>query len=1119
MHGGMSLHVASLVALALIVVMFAVAAIVERNGAGHADARLRRRAYTLALGVYCTSWTFYGAVGSAVRDGWSYLPIYAAPIILLLAAPRFLRRLAEAVAEERATTVSDFIAARFGHDIVVARLVTTIALLGTIPYIALQLRSIGAALTIVSGADVAVPAMLVAAPLLAVFAALFGARRFELAGRSEGLVYAIALESAIKLLALLLVAGIAVIVIANADATAMQVGLERFQQSFRADRMSLEVAIIFLIAMPAILVLPRQFYMGLVEARHPEDLVRARFGLAGYLAAMAVVILPIALAGTMLLDPAVSPDVYVLELPAAQGHSLVLVAALLGGVSAAASMAIVDSTALATMVSNDLLFPTLVRRRMLSSASTSGAMGQRMLVLRRATILGIMLLGLAWALLVSSQDSLASIGLIAFAAMAQFVPHFILAATGKGRDALAARASLTTGLIVWLYTLALPPVLPDGVMAMLKGGFADPTNLLGIGSATPLTHGVIWSVGANLLVFGAIAARGLNRPTFPRMFGGEKLISNQRDLIQLTGSFVGHEEAERAFSDIDPAAAVDRRSASRARALIAQVVGSSSARALVASALAGGKLSVHDVARLLDEGGASLQFSRKLLASTFENVEAGISVVDADLNLVAWNSRYLDLFDYPPGMVYVGAPVADLIRHNARHGDFGDGDIEMQVRKRLAHLRNGQPHQFERLRHDGKTIKTVGGPMPGGGYVMSFTDISEEARMRAALRTTLNELERRVEQRTSELRDANARLAEADRDKTRFLAAASHDLLQPLHAARLFTSALSREATPKQTGLLGQVDQALLAAEDLLRSLLDISKFDAGGVTPDPVPIALGPFLTELAESFRPIAADKGLALRLVHPRGTVRCDAGLLRSVLQNILSNALRYTISGGVVIGVRRRGAFWRIDIVDTGVGIEPSQLSQIFAEFRRLGTIETEGLGLGLALVRRIVPLIGGRLDVRSRPGHGSCFSLSLPIHEDVPVVAPALPQPDAPARSLCVLVVDDDPRIVAASTALLEALGHRAIGVRSTRDALAVVDPIDAALVDYQLGAEVTGLGLIAQLRTRRAGLAALLLTAETAPEVRAEAAALGVAVLPKPANPAAIEAFLRQVSTAQVNPE
>ncbi len=246
---------------------------------------------------------------------------------------------------------------------------------------------------------------------------------------------------------------------------------------------------------------------------------------------------------------------------------------------------------------------------------------------------------------------------------------------------------------------------------------------------------------------------------------------------------------------------------------------------------------------------------------------------------------------------------------------------------------------------------------------------------------------------------------------------------------------------------MNQVDQALLAAEDLLRSLLDISKFDAGGVTPDPAPIALGPFLTELADSFRPMAADKGLALRLVNPRGTVRCDAGLLRSVLQNILSNALRYTVSGGVLIGVRRRGAFWRIDIVDSGVGIAPSQLSHIFAEFRRLGTIETEGLGLGLALVRRIVPLIGGQLDVRSRPGHGSCFSLSLPVHEDVPAPPPPIAVADAPPRPLRVLVVDDDPRIVAASTALLEALGHRAIGVRSGSEALAVTDPIDAALVD------------------------------------------------------------------------
>ncbi|HEV7288133.1 PAS-domain containing protein [Sphingomonas sp.] len=1109
----MSLGLSSFFALALVLLMFAVAAFVERKPEGIDRPRLRRHAYTLALGVYCTSWTFYGAVGSAVRDGWSYLPIYAAPILLLLAAPRLLRRLADAVAEERATTVSDFIAARFGHDIVVARLVTMIALCGTIPYIALQLRSIGAALSIVSGADVSTQTMLIAAPVLAVFAALFGARKFELAGRSEGLLYAIALESVIKLIALVLVAGIAVAVIVNADAASLNRGLEGFQQSFRADRISLEVAVIFLIAMPAILVLPRQFYMGLVEARRPDDFVRARFGFAAYLAIMALVVLPIALAGIILLDPGISADLFVLELPAARGQALILTAALLGGVSAAASMAIVDSTALATMVSNDLLFPTLIRRRGLGSAGESGAMGQRMLSLRRLTILAIMALGLGWALLVSSQDSLASIGLIAFAAMAQFVPHLLLAATGKGRDPLAARASLTIGFLLWLYTLALPPVLPASWIAALSGGPADPVNLLGIGAASPLTHGVIWSIGANLIVFAAIAARGIGAPQLPRLFGAERSISNQRDLMLLTGSFVGHERAERAFEDVDPLAPVDRRTASRARALIAQVVGSSSARALVASALAGNRLSLQDVARLLDEGGASLQFSRKLLASTFENIDSGISVVDAELNLVAWNSRYLDLFDYPPELVHVGAPIADLIRHNARHGDFGPGDVEYHVEKRLGHLRYGQPHSFERRRHDGKTIKTVGGPMPGGGYVMSFTDISEEARMRAELRTTLEELERRVEQRTSELSEVNRRLALADRDKTRFLAAASHDLLQPLHAARLFTGALARDAAPTQQTLVAQVENSLVAAEDLLRSLLDISRLDAGGVTPEPVAIALAPFLSDLIDSFRPTAAAQGLKLRATALRGTVQCDAGLLRSVLQNIIANALRYTQAGGVVVGVRRRGSHWRIDVADSGVGIDAAQIPLIFNEFTRLGAVEVEGLGLGLALVRRIVPLLGGDIAVRSQPGRGSCFSLTLPAHDAAPD-APAEPAPvtQGAERALTVLVVDDDARIVTASIALLEALGHRGVGAETIGDALHHVDRIDAALVDYQLAGGETGVTLIAQLRAARADLPILLVTAETTPEVRAQAGALGVEMLTKPATPAAIDAFLRRAS-------
>jgi Na+/proline symporter/signal transduction histidine kinase len=819
---------AILLPLALVLALFAVAAIVEARATRIGrHVALRRWTYTLALGVYCSSWTFYGAVGSVVRDGWNYLPIYLAPILLLVAAPRFLRRLTQAVAQEQSTTVSDFIAARFGHDIVVARLVTVTALLGTIPYVALQLRSIGSAVGLLSGGGIAVPVMIGAALLLALFAVLFGARRFELTGRSEGLVYAIGLDSLFKILALAAVAVLAGVLLAGDTPANIARGTAQLGEQFRPGNLSIETGVIFLISATAIIALPRQFYMGLVEAREPDDLVRARWGLAAYIAAMALLVLPIALAGVVRIDGG-EPDFFVLQLPASVGNGFVVALALLGGVGAAASMAVVDTTALATMVSNDLVFPSVLGR---DSEHQSGRIGRRMLAVRRFAILSIMLLALAWALLVSPGNSLASIGLIAFAAMAQFAPHLVLATQGGGRDPLAARASLSAGLALWLYTLALPPILPAQWLVALSGGLFDPLRLFGIGSASPLVHGVFWSLGCNMAVHALLAARGMGAPALPRFLRGQRQVTNRGELVELTASFVGRERAEAELADGDLAAPIDRASARRAYELIARVVGSSSARALVASALAGGTMRLAEVTRLLDEGGQSLRFSRQLLAATFENIDAGISVVDAEMNLVAWNSRYQDIFDYPPGLLRVGVPIADLIRHNARRGDFGAGDTEFHVAKRLEHMNRGQEHSFERRRNDGRVIKTVGGPMPGGGYVMSFTDITGEARMREELKRTLEELEHRVADRTQELSAANRRLAEADRDKTRFLAAASHDLLQPLHAARLFTAALEREAGEGGKPLVGRVEESIRAAEDLLRALLDISRLDAGGVT------------------------------------------------------------------------------------------------------------------------------------------------------------------------------------------------------------------------------------------------------------------------------------------------
>lgn len=1083
------------IAFAYVAAMFAGAAWIQRRREQRGTLRLRLPAYTLALAVYCTSWTYFGAVGTAVTDGWIYLPIYLGPILLFAFAPRFLQNLVAAVQGDGATSISDFIGSRFGKSRGVAALVTVLTLFGTIPYLALQLRSVGVSYALISGGSQIAGAVIPAAVLLAGFAIMFGVRRYEIAGRNEAVLYVVAGESLLKLAALIGVALFAGVVLAQAPDAVRAAGWQSFQTGFLPERLTIDFPIVTGISFLAFLCLPRQFYIGVMGAQRATDIVRARWPFIVYLLLTVVAVLPIAAAGLVILPPGSRPDFFVLSLPMEAGQDALALIVFLGGLSAAVAMGVTEAIALSTMVSNDLVAPFLLRSR----AGDEANVGRIMLWVRRGAILVLMAAAAAYSLLLPSSAQLASVGLIAFVALAQSAPALIMAVSRHDNDAAAAMAGLGTGLALWGYTLFLPSL--GGVPASLAQGLFDPYALLGIRGLSPIAHGALWSLGGNLLVSSLVSARRVRRPDFAIDIGRPRRVAQVTTIGQLADMVARFAPVEdpAALFGADRAAAVDRRAARSAERLIASAVGASSARAIMASALSGASIGVSDVALMLDASGQSLRFSQGLLAATLENIEPGVSVVDRNLRLIAWNSRYLDLFNYPAGLVRVGAPVADLIRFNAEQGECGPGEVEGHVARRLRHMREGHPHSFERQRRDGRILKTVGGPMPDGGYVMCFTDITAEAKARAALEQARAELEERVAARTAELSDANSRLAAATADKTRFLAAASHDLLQPLHAARLFAAALKREVPEPALPRLERIDRSIESANDLLRALLDISKLDAGGIKPHPTRFALRAMLVELVDSFEPLAAERGLTLRLGPGDALVETDRTLLRSIVQNFLSNAVRYTVRGGILVGVRTRGSEARIEVYDTGPGIPADKQSVIFREFERLDGNSETGIGLGLAIVERTALLLHAKVDLRSTVGTGSRFAVTLPVSSGAIGTLPAsrAVRLRGPV-SKRILVVDDEPDICDAMVALLESLGHEAVAATGSSAALAQQGRFDAVLMDFSLGEALDGLDLIDRLRARQQGLPAALITADQGAEMERRAAERGVPVLDKP---------------------
>src|SRR5262245_8489837 len=473
--------------------------------------------YALSIAVYCTSWTFFGSVGFAAATGYDFMAVYLGPILLFALGWPLLARIVRLAKSQNITSIADFLAARYGKSQAVGAIVTAIAVAGSLPYIALQLKAVSLSVTTLLGAlplqlfHMRIDTALVIALVMAVFAVLFGTRHIDATEHQEGLIVAVAAESLVKLAAFLTVGAFVVFSIFGGVGNFLQrAGADpQIRHIFASGVNGASWVTVTFLSLACIVLLPRQFHVAVVENNSEKEVRRAAWLFPVYLVLINLFVVPIAIAGLLMLPKAsFSADMYVLGLPLAAGADTVTLIAFVGGLSAATAMVIVESVALAVMVCNGLAVPLMLRHRAYV-ARAQVDMSWGLLAVRRVAIFAILLLGYLFYLLVESgrPHALVSIGLVSFAAIAQFAPAFFGGLIWRRATATGAIMGIVSGFAVWAYTLLLPWIIEAGWLPrsiMTEGPFGldflAPQSLFH-SQLDPLSHGVMWSMATNVLMY------------------------------------------------------------------------------------------------------------------------------------------------------------------------------------------------------------------------------------------------------------------------------------------------------------------------------------------------------------------------------------------------------------------------------------------------------------------------------------------------------------------------------------------------------------------------------------------------------------------------------------------
>ena len=648
------------VSLAYLGALFAIASYGDRRAEAGRSIIANPYIYALSLAVYCTTWTFYGSVGRAASSGIGFLPVYLGPTLMVALWWYVMRKMIRISKAQRITSIADFVASRYGKSQLLGGLVTVIAVVGVIPYIALQLKAISGGFTILlqypaivmPAAAAAVPVMgdsaLYVAAVLAAFTVLFGTRHLDATERHEGLVTAIAFESIVKLVAFLAVGAFVTFGVYGGFA-------DLFQRAGRIPSLKALLTVpgggggyatwgfLTFLSMLSILFLPRQFQISVVENVDESHVAKATWLFPLYLLLINVFVLPVALGGLMLFTAGgVDADYFVLALPMSQQAEGLTLLAFLGGLSAGSGMVIVETIALSTMVCNDLVMPVLLRSTVLRIHQRRDLSGL-LITIRRLAIAVILLLAYVYFRVAGEAYALVSIGLISFAAVAQFAPAILGGLYWRNATRPGAMAGLLGGFAVWAYTLLLPSFarsgwlpasfLTDGPLGI---GLLRPHQLFGLAGLDDISHGVLWSMLANVGLYVGVSlvrlpthveatqatlfvdafrsTEGLERPRLLR--GGASVT----ELLPLVGRFLGPLRAREAFEGYarrrgaasPEALATDAGLVRFAEAQLAGAIGGASARVVVASVVQEEPPGLDEVMDILDEASQARSYSREL---------------------------------------------------------------------------------------------------------------------------------------------------------------------------------------------------------------------------------------------------------------------------------------------------------------------------------------------------------------------------------------------------------------------------------------------------------------------------------------------------------------------------